>query len=61
MDLEIIKELVNNMGFPIAITIFLLWQNRETVKHYEKLLLSFKNAIDENTKILSSLISEVKK
>lgn len=61
MELDIIKELVNNMGFPITITIFLLWQNRETVKHYEKLLLSFKNVIDENTQVLSSLISEVKK
>lgn len=61
MELEMLKELVNNVGFPIAITIFLLWQNRETVKHYEKLLLSFKNAIDENTNILSNLIQEVKK
>lgn len=61
MEIEIIKDLVNNMGFPIAITIFLLWQNRETVKHYEKLFLAFKQSLDANTKALTNLINEVKK
>lgn len=49
------------MGFPIAISIFLLWNNRETVKHYEKLLMEFRNVINENNLKLSELILTIKK
>lgn len=55
MELGIIEGLISNLGFPIAVSVALFWNNRETIKHYEKLLLEFKTTIDENTKAINSL------
>ena len=61
MEIETIQTLISTMGFPIAISIFLLWNNRETVKHYERLLLEFRKSIDENNLKLGELITTLKR
>lgn len=55
MELGLLEGLISSVGFPIAVCVALFWNNRETIKHYEKLLLEFKNTIDENTKAINSL------
>lgn len=56
MELVSLGELVNQIGFPIAVCVALFWLNRETVRHYEKLLLEFKSTIDRNTEAMNKLI-----
>lgn len=61
MELAILNELISNVGFPIAICVALFWQNRETVKHYERVILKFEQSIDKNTEVMNMLISTVRK
>ncbi len=59
MDGVIFSELVGNLGFPIAVCVALFWSNRETVKHYEKLLFSFKETLDDNTRAMEQLFNRI--
>lgn len=61
MEITVLTELVNNVGFPVMVCFGLFWFNRETVKHYEKLLLEFRNTIDRNTKAMDNLFNSINK
>ena len=60
MEPIVLNELINTVGFPIAVCVMLFWNNRETVKSYERLLLEFKGAIDNNTKAMDNLRTGIK-
>ena len=59
MDIAVISGLIDNLGFPIAVVIALFWSNRETVKHYEKILLEFRNTLNENTRAMEQLFNRI--
>lgn len=59
MDVAVISGLIDNLGFPIAVVIALFWSNRETVKHYEKILLEFRNTLNENTRAMEQLFNRI--
>lgn len=61
MDVSTLSEIVNNLGFPIAVCVALFWSNRETVKHYEKVILSFRKTLGDNTQALNKLINRMDK
>lgn len=61
MDLVIFSELIANLGFPVAVCGALFWSNRETVKHYETLLLEFRNSLDSNTSEIRRLFERINK
>lgn len=60
MELEIILELINNVGFPIVVCGALFWSNHNTTKRYEDILLSFRSTIDDNTKAIRTLCEKMK-
>ena len=55
MELEIILELINQVGFPIVVCGALFWSNHNTTKRYETILLTFRSTIDDNTKAIRTL------
>ena len=45
-------ELINVLGFPIAVCIALFYINREMIQQQQKLLTEFQNTIRDNTEIM---------
>ena len=60
MELEVIKDLINSVGFPIVVCGALFWSNHNTTKRYETLLLKFRDTIDNNTQAIRSLCEKMK-
>ena len=57
-NLSAIVELINGVGFPIAVCIALFWFNRETILEQQKLLVELKDIIRDNTEVMKDLIDE---
>lgn len=52
MDVQAITNIISTVGFPIAVVIYLFY--------YQKTVLDeFRNQMQENTKVLQSLIHEI--
>lgn len=60
-NLSAIVELINGVGFPIAVCIALFWFNRETIREQQKLLVELKDIIRDNTEVMKDLIDEFKR
>lgn len=60
MNVELITGMIQTIGFPITACIALFWVNRETVKHYERILLEFRKTIDSNTTAIENLSNKIK-
>lgn len=45
-------ELINVLGFPIAVCIALFYINREMIQQQQKLLTDFQNTIRDNTEMM---------
>ena len=60
-NLNAIVELINGVGFPIAVCIALFWFNRETIREKQKLLVELKDIIRDNTEVMKDLIDEFKR
>lgn len=60
METSLAAELINTLGFPTAVCIALFWNNRETVKHYERILMEFKKTLENNTDAINQLNIRVK-
>ena len=46
MEVTFIFELIQSLGFPTAVCVGLFWLNRETTKHYERVLMELKDALN---------------
>lgn len=57
MELEPISTLISNVGFPIAVSIALLWIHHNSLKENHKILNELKVAILNNTKTLEHLLN----
>ena len=60
-NLSAIVELINGVGFPIAVCIALFWFNRETIREQQKLLVELKDIIRDNSEVMKDLIDEFKR
>ena len=60
-NLSAIVELINGVGFPIAVCIALFWFNRETTREQQKLLIELKDIIRDNSEVMKDLIDEIKR
>lgn len=58
MDL-INAELINVVGFPIAVCIALFYIIREMSKNHKETILEFKRSVDQNTQALNQLINKI--
>ncbi len=61
LNLAVIVELINGLGFPIAVCIALFWFNRDTIRDQQKLLLELKDIIRDNSEVMKDLINEIKR
>lgn len=48
-------ELINNVGFPIAVSIALFYQNYKLQDSYNKTFKEFKNVINQNSESIEKL------
>lgn len=60
-NLNVIVELINGVGFPIAVCIALFWFNRDTISEQQKLLIELKDIIRDNSEVMKDLIDEIKR
>ena len=60
-NLSAVVELINGVGFPIAVCIALFWFNRDTIREQQKLLVELKDIIRDNTEVMKDLIDEFKR
>ena len=60
-NLSAVVELINGVGFPIAVCIALFWFNRETTREQQKLLIELKDIIRDNSEVMKDLIDEIKR
>lgn len=54
MDVAVLTDSISTLGFPAAVCFALMWSNRETVKHYERVLLEFRLALDKNSEAMAN-------
>ena len=60
-NLSAVVELINGVGFPIAVCIALFWFNRDTMREQQKLLIELKDIIRDNSEVMKDLIDEIKR
>ena len=61
INLRAIVDIINGVGFPIAVSIALFWFNRETIKEQQKILIEFKDIIRDNSEVMRDLVDELKR
>lgn len=60
-NLSAVVELINGVGFPIAVCIALFWFNRDTIKEQQILLNELKDIIRDNSEVMKDLVDEIKR
>lgn len=60
MEVNMLVELINSVGFPIGMCIALFWFCYNTLKRQQELLNHFKDTIRDNTEALRQLADKVK-
>lgn len=53
-------ELIGSLGFPVFITLWLLYDSCKRDDRFEKMIIEFKDTINKNTTALMLLKSEMK-
>ena len=53
--MDILIQLINGVGFPIAVSIALFYQNNKQDERYQELIKDLQEVINTNTKTLSEL------
>ena len=61
INLRALIDLINSVGFPIAVSIALFWINLQTIKEQHKLLIDFKDIIRDNSEVMRDLVDEIKR
>ena len=60
MEVNMLVELINSVGFPIGMCIALFWFCHNTLKGQQELLNQFKDTIRDNTEALRQLAEKFK-
>ena len=61
MGMDTIIQLINGVGFPIAVSIALFYQNTKQDERYQELTKDLQEVINTNTKTLSELNAIIRK
>lgn len=61
MDFVLVTTFVENVGFPIAIALVLMYQNKTQSDAYLRLYYELKETIEENSKVIATLVDEIGK
>lgn len=60
-NLQTVIELVNGVGFPIAMCVALFWLNNFTLKAQQQALVELKASIQANTTATNNLAESIKR
>lgn len=60
MDVEVVAGFITSVGFPIVVALMMMDQNKKSSEGYSKLYYELKETIDNNSKIISELIDELR-
>jgi len=61
VNLNHIVELINGVGFPIAVCIALFWLNKASIEKQTLLLSELKEIIRSNSEIIKDLTDQIKR
>jgi CHASE3 domain sensor protein len=61
MNMQEIGSLISTLGFPIVASGALFWLNIKTSETFAKSIEEMRKTIDENSKIVSELLNNLKK
>ena len=53
-----ISDLISQVGFPIVVTMLLLYQQMKTSESYYELIQEVKNLVENNTKVLDMIMEK---
>lgn len=53
-----ISDLISQVGFPIVVTLLLLYQQMKTSESYYELIQQVKSLVENNTKVLDSIMEK---
>lgn len=53
-----INDLISQVGFPIVVTLLLLYQQMKMSESYYQLIEQVKNLVENNTKILNDILEK---
>ena len=59
MDANLIKALIDTMGFPIFICLVLLWFIKNTLTKHSELMIEIQKSLAANTESISMLIDKL--
>lgn len=51
-------DLISQVGFPVVVTLLLLYQQMKTSDSYYQLIEQVKNLVENNTKVLNAIIEK---
>ena len=58
MNAKDIGDLISQVGFPIVVTLLLLYQQMKTSDSYYQLIEQVKNLVENNTKVLDMIVEK---
>ena len=56
MSAKDISDLISQVGFPVVVTLLLLYQQMKTNEGYYQLIEQVKELVENNTKVLNSIV-----
>ena len=61
MTYEIVVEFINSVGFPIAVSVMLFYQNNKQDERYDKQMKELSEVINNNTLTLTELCGRLER
>ena len=61
IDFNNVTAFINGVGFPIAVCVFMLWYNNNTIARQQQLLSELKDIIRDNSEVMRDLVDEIKR
>ena len=53
-----VGDLISQVGFPVVVTLLLLYQQMKTSDSYYQLIEQVKNLVENNTKVLDEIVEK---
>lgn len=59
MDVGTVTQIISQVGFPIAISLILLWQNKQETDKHQQEMSAVTEALNNNTLALNRLLAKM--
>lgn len=58
MNTKDLSDLISQVGFPVVVTLLLLYQQMKTNDGYYQLIEQVKNLVENNTRVLNEIVGK---